>query len=154
MSGAISKHFVRFFSPGTFMSETTDREIESWDVEEAIRLSRSVLERHAALAAAAERGVRVRVWREASTAGFGDGDPARTLAAAGAAVRAKPPGPLMHLKSYCVDGALLRSGAANFSASGEKRQDNDLIVIRGPGACDGFAADFARMWGGETPHAP
>jgi phosphatidylserine/phosphatidylglycerophosphate/cardiolipin synthase-like enzyme len=34
----------------------------------------------------------------------------------------------MHLKSYQIDGRLLRTGAANFSASGLKRQDNDLIV--------------------------
>jgi phosphatidylserine/phosphatidylglycerophosphate/cardiolipin synthase-like enzyme len=36
----------------------------------------------------------------------------------------------MHLKSYEIDGQLLQTGAANFSASGLKRQDNDLIVIR------------------------
>jgi phosphatidylserine/phosphatidylglycerophosphate/cardiolipin synthase-like enzyme len=35
----------------------------------------------------------------------------------------------MHLKSYQIDGRVLRPGAANFSASGLKRQDNDLIVI-------------------------
>jgi phosphatidylserine/phosphatidylglycerophosphate/cardiolipin synthase-like enzyme len=35
----------------------------------------------------------------------------------------------MHLKSYQIDGRMLRTGAANFSASGLKRQDNDLIVI-------------------------
>ena len=40
----------------------------------------------------------------------------------------------MHLKSYQIDGRLLRTGAANFSASGLKRQDNDLIVIEGPAA--------------------
>ena len=40
----------------------------------------------------------------------------------------KPAAP-MHLKSYQIDGRLLRTGAANFSASGLKRQDNDLIAI-------------------------
>jgi hypothetical protein len=35
----------------------------------------------------------------------------------------------MHLKSDQIDGRLLRTGAANFSASGLKRLDNDLIVI-------------------------
>jgi phosphatidylserine/phosphatidylglycerophosphate/cardiolipin synthase-like enzyme len=39
----------------------------------------------------------------------------------------------MHLKSYQIDGRLLRTGAANFSASGLKRQDNDLIVIESAG---------------------
>ena len=36
------------------------------------------------------------------------------------------PGAPMHLKSYQVDGRLLRTGAANFSASGFNRQDNHL----------------------------
>jgi hypothetical protein len=40
----------------------------------------------------------------------------------------------MHLKGYEIDGRLLRTGAANFSASGLKRQDNDLIVIKSAGA--------------------
>jgi hypothetical protein len=43
-------------------------------------------------------------------------------------VRIKPAAP-MHLKSDQIDGRLLRTGAADFSASGLKRQDNDLIVI-------------------------
>jgi hypothetical protein len=30
--------------------------------------------------------------------------------------------PLMHLKSYEIDGHVLRTGAANFSASGLKRE--------------------------------
>jgi hypothetical protein len=35
----------------------------------------------------------------------------------------------MHLKSYQIDGRLLRTGAANVSTSGLKRRDNDLNVI-------------------------
>jgi len=38
----------------------------------------------------------------------------------------------MHLKSYQIDRRLLRTGAANFSASGLKRQDNDLIANTAP----------------------
>ena len=49
---------------------------------------------------------------------------------------------LMHLKSYQIDGRLLRIGAANFSASGLKRQDNDLIVIESPGAAASFKRNF------------
>ena len=48
----------------------------------------------------------------------------------------------MHLKSYQIDGKLLRTGAANFSASGLKRQDNDLIVIESPGAAASFKRNF------------
>jgi phosphatidylserine/phosphatidylglycerophosphate/cardiolipin synthase-like enzyme len=36
---------------------------------------------------------------------------------------------LMHLKSYQIDGRVVRTGAANFSAVGLKRGDNDLVVI-------------------------
>ena len=62
-------------------------------------------------------------------------------------VRIKRGGPFMHLKSYAVDGAALRTGSANFSTSGEDAQDNDLIVIRdGGGSADAFEAHFERMW--------
>jgi phosphatidylserine/phosphatidylglycerophosphate/cardiolipin synthase-like enzyme len=42
-----------------------------------------------------------------------------------------PGGELMHLKGYCVDHRLFRTGSANFSRSGETRQDNDLVALRG-----------------------
>jgi phosphatidylserine/phosphatidylglycerophosphate/cardiolipin synthase-like enzyme len=48
----------------------------------------------------------------------------------------------MYLKSYQIDGRLLRTGAANFSASGLKRQDNDLIVIESNEAAAGFKRAF------------
>ncbi len=40
------------------------------------------------------------------------------------------------------DGLLLRTGAANFSASGLKRQDNDLIVVESANAAAAFNRDF------------
>jgi phosphatidylserine/phosphatidylglycerophosphate/cardiolipin synthase-like enzyme len=40
----------------------------------------------------------------------------------------------MHLKADSIDGEVLRTGSANFSTSGERAQDNDLIVIRNTGA--------------------
>ena len=58
-------------------------------------------------------------------------------------VRIKRGGPFMHLKAYAVDGELLRTGSANFSASGERAQDNDLVVIRDTGAATKFDAHFA-----------
>jgi hypothetical protein len=45
----------------------------------------------------------------------------------------------------------LRTGAANFSASGLKRQDNDLIVIESAGAAASFKRNFeARFASGEV----
>jgi phosphatidylserine/phosphatidylglycerophosphate/cardiolipin synthase-like enzyme len=61
-------------------------------------------------------------------------------------VRIKRGGPFMHLKAYEIDGEELRTGSANFSTSGENAQDNDLIVIRDPGAAAKFDVHFERMW--------
>jgi phosphatidylserine/phosphatidylglycerophosphate/cardiolipin synthase-like enzyme len=66
-------------------------------------------------------------------------------------VRIKQSGPLMHLKAYSVDGEILRTGSANFSASGERQQDNDLIVIRDAEAAAKFDAHFERMWDAALP---
>ncbi len=66
-------------------------------------------------------------------------------------VRIKRSGPLMHLKAYEIDGQLLRTGSANFSASGERQQDNDLIVIRDARAAARFDAHFERMWDAAQP---
>jgi phosphatidylserine/phosphatidylglycerophosphate/cardiolipin synthase-like enzyme len=66
-------------------------------------------------------------------------------------VRIKHSGPFMHLKAYAIDGELLRTGSANFSTSGERQQDNDLIVIRDAKAAAQFDAHFERMWDAAQP---
>ena len=66
-------------------------------------------------------------------------------------VRLKRGGPFMHLKSYSIDGELLRTGSANFSTSGENAQDNDLIVIRDASAAAKFDAHFEKMWDAAQP---
>lgn len=45
----IQKHFVTFNSPGTFLAEQTTKEIDSWDTEKAIEMSRDIKERYGAL---------------------------------------------------------------------------------------------------------
>lgn len=45
----MEKHFVRFFSPGTFTAETSDKEVPSWDVELAVGMARDIKERHNAI---------------------------------------------------------------------------------------------------------
>lgn len=44
----VEKHFVTFFSPGTFVAETTERPIDSWDVEKAMEMAHDIIERHGA----------------------------------------------------------------------------------------------------------
>jgi phosphatidylserine/phosphatidylglycerophosphate/cardiolipin synthase-like enzyme len=104
-----------------------------------------------ALRQAAARGVKVRIWRDANMAAkVGDDDVEAQLGGQipGVELRSKSPGGgLMHLKDYCVDHRLLRTGSANFSRSGETRQDNDLVAMRGTSVCAGFDAKFDRAWG-------
>lgn len=42
----MQKHFVIFFSPGTFIAEQSEYPIESWDVQKAIEMAQSVKERY------------------------------------------------------------------------------------------------------------
>lgn len=42
----MEKHFVTFFSPGTFLAEQSARPIESWDVDVAVAMARAITERH------------------------------------------------------------------------------------------------------------
>ena len=44
----MKKHFVNFLSPGTFFAEKTTKEIHAWDIEQAVKLSRDVVERYGA----------------------------------------------------------------------------------------------------------
>lgn len=99
-----------------------------------------------ALRAAASRGVRVRVLLDPTQRSaherFGD---LREV------VRVKAGGPLMHLKAYAVDGRILRTGSANFSASGLKHQDNDLMLIRLPGPVQAFQSTFSALYARAEP---
>ena len=104
-----------------------------------------------ALREASARGVKVRVWREASEAArLSEFDVEAQLGGRvqGLELRSSAPGgELMHPKGYCVDYRLLRTGSANFSRSGETRQDNDLVALRGVSVCAGFEGKFDRAWG-------
>ena len=44
----MKKHFVTFCSPGTFVSETSQSPIASWDVNEAKKMAKGIKERHGA----------------------------------------------------------------------------------------------------------
>jgi phosphatidylserine/phosphatidylglycerophosphate/cardiolipin synthase-like enzyme len=104
-----------------------------------------------ALRKAATRGVKVRIWRDANMAAkVGDYDVEAQLGGRvqGIELRSNSPGgELMHLKGYCVGHRLLRTGSANFGRSGETRQDNDLVALRGESVCAGFDAKFDGAWG-------
>ena len=117
------------------------------DMAAYVLTDRAVIE---ALREASTRGVEVRIWRDANEAAeVGDYDVEAQLGGRvqGLEIGSKAPGgELMHLKGYCVDQRLWRTGSANLSWSGETRQDNDLVALRGMNVCAGFEAKFDRAW--------
>ena len=102
------------------------------------------------LATLARKGVRVRVYRDREQChqeGQGSVTTTSILLAAGIEVRVKGARDLMHLKSYAIDGRMLRSGSANWSPTGLKRQDNDVRYEASPEAVERFERTFEEMWG-------
>lgn len=120
---------------------------ETVDIAAYVLTDRPVID---ALIAASKRGVAVRLILDPSQRH----DLAR-LAPLLDEARKKRRGPIMHLKSYAIDGRVLRTGSANFTASGLKQQNNDLLVIEDVGAAERFETEFERVWdAGEFVSAP
>lgn len=61
-------------------------------------------------------------------------------------IRVKGARELMHLKAYVIDGRELRTGSANWSPTGEKRQDNNAHFTTDPEQVKRFQDNFAAMW--------
>jgi phosphatidylserine/phosphatidylglycerophosphate/cardiolipin synthase-like enzyme len=53
---------------------------------------------------------------------------------------------LMHEKDFDVDGSMLRSGSANWSFGGLRRQDNVAIYTQEPKDVTRFERKFEEMW--------
>jgi len=109
-----------------------------------------------AIEQAATRGVHVRIYRDPRQ--YGDErerairnntQPLMDELASykGIELRVKRGSESMHLKAYCVDGRLLRTGSANWSENGEMLQDNDVYLITIKTAVDDFERDFGVIWG-------
>lgn len=102
-----------------------------------------------ALIRAARRGVKVRLYLHPEQPGFRQSDQGQfwtLVRTPGVSVRFKGDGELMHLKSYQVDHRRLRTGSANFSFTGMRRQDNDLLVIDNVEAASRFSGYFETLW--------
>lgn len=44
----MQQHFVTFYSPGTFVAETTQKPIEAWNMDDAVAMAGNITERHSA----------------------------------------------------------------------------------------------------------
>ena len=100
-----------------------------------------------ALDAAIARGIGVRILVDASQR-----HAAEDLYGLADAIRVKRPGPIMHFKAYAIDGEVLRTGSANFSGSGLKQQDNDLLILRDGKTAAAFEVKFEEMWAVAVPY--
>ena len=106
------------------------------------------------LLALAKRGVAIRIYRDqqqyqGEVARGKKGGANLTALFAGQAnvhIRIKGSIALAHLKSYCVDGAIVRDGSANWSVQGEKVQDNSLLLISELSVATAFAQNFETLW--------
>ncbi len=108
-----------------------------------------------AVVRAARRGVQVRLYRDHSQyddeqrkAGQHDSQSTTEMfrGEPNIQLRVKSSRELMHLKAYCVDGALLRDGSANWSPSGLKRQDNNLRFTTDPRQVQQYQQVFDGLW--------
>lgn len=142
---------AHLYSPGTNLerSELAQLETATRSVDVAMY---SFTDRELAgeLAALARKGVRVRVYRDREQfqqeAQWENVTTTSILLAAGIEVRVKGGRDLMHLKSYAIDGRMLRTGSANWSPTGLKRQDNDVRYESSSEAVERFERKFEEMW--------
>jgi phosphatidylserine/phosphatidylglycerophosphate/cardiolipin synthase-like enzyme len=103
----------------------------------------------------AERGVRIRIYRdqeqyeqEQRHAAKKNDDSTTSMLTGerNVQIRVKGHRELMHLKAFLIDGTLLRDGSANWSPSGEKRQDNNAHCTADPAQAAAFRQAFEEMW--------
>ena len=142
---------THLYSPETNLerSELVQLEVATRSVDVAMY---SFTDRELAeeLAALARKGVRVRVYRDREQfeqeGQRGSVTTTSILLAAGIEVRVKGARDLMHLKSYAIDGRMLRTGSANWSPTGLKRQDNDVRYEASSEAVERFERKFEDMW--------
>ena len=104
----------------------------------------------------AQRGVKVRIYRDRqqyeeeqrnATKHSNDSTTSMLTGLANVQIRVKGHRELMHLKAYVVDGSMLRDGSANWSPSGEKRQDNNAHFTADPAQVKAFEKNFEEIWG-------
>ena len=142
---------AHLYAPGTNLERSEMAQLEtatrSVDVAMYSFTDRELAEE---LATLAHRGVRIRIYRDreqfSQEMQSGGLTTTSILLAAGIEVRVKGARDLMHLKSYVIDERLLRSGSANWSPTGLKRQDNDVLYETSPEAVERFGRKFEEMW--------
>jgi len=111
----------------------------------------------AALLAAADRGVDVRVVMD-DAASNSKRSRAGQLRRAGLLVTDIAPGDLMHNKFIVIDDFIVLTGSCNPTITGMNRDNNNLVVISSRQAAGIYAGEFLEMWKGKfgtaSPYSP
>ncbi len=63
-------------------------------------------------------------------------------------VRSGNAGGIMHNKFIVADGWRVLTGSTNFTESGCLSQENNVLILEGPGIASAFTAEFEEMWNG------
>ncbi len=69
----------------------------------------------------------------------------------GLAVRPDGQPGLMHHKVFIIDGDMVVTGSYNFTASAEKSNDENLLVIYSPEIAGEYLQEFERVYGAAKP---
>ena len=158
-----------FYSP--------DNDLEDLDIREINLATRSIdIAMYAftdkkianALLSAADRGVKIRIYRDKRQILDKNDQIKRMLINPNIHVRIKNNGKynIMHLKAYVIDGLMLRDGSANWSPSGEGawkprsatypehtgavQQDNSVVLTTDPMVVNVFMMHFNKLWNRES----
>ncbi|BAM06133.1 phospholipase D-like domain-containing protein [Leptospirillum ferrooxidans] len=108
----------------------------------------------------AQKGVKIRIYRDRTQIHDHGDQSQKLLNQPGIEIRIKRNGRsnIMHLKSYIVDGRILRTGSANWSPPGEGaacrryscghrlQQDNNLFLTEDPIMAKQFVKEFDHLW--------
>lgn len=140
-----------YFSPDTNLEEVDigmiDHAQHSIDVAMFAFTDRRIA---AALRHAAERGVKVRIYRDRGQyeeeEQRGGSVQAILVGEPNISIKVKNSKELMHEKVALYDGYLLRDGSGNWSVSAARYQDNEISVTDNAAMAQAFASDFVRMW--------
>lgn len=61
---------------------------------------------------------------------------------------------LMHNKTMVIDSAIVITGSMNFTASGDRQNAENVLVIRDAAAAKIYEEDFAKHWNHSTTFSP
>lgn len=98
-----------------------------------------------ALVEQADRGVNVRMVMDADLAANNTGSDLKRFQQAGMDVKVWRAGGLMHFKSIIIDGKIVATGSYNFTASAERNNDENMIIIHQPELAAKYLAEFERI---------